>query len=371
MTSLSLSFSPTLPGIVTPGSAIFQIGDSITANGMVSAGIYNEVSQLLWAAFSSSGALAPGGVSGTGGFTATQVQTTHLPVALASNAPAVLVLAGTNDTTAATAITALRAMYTAIAASGKQPIAATIPPRVSNRTETTKLNAFIRRYALLNGIPMVDFHAVLCDPATGDYLSGLSGDSVHPNLAGVKIMGQAMATSLVPSRAPFAPQVCTDNADGVFANGCFLASSSGVPTGFVPGGTGSAVSSIITGDATIVGNWWQLAKASGTGTDFYSAGLLTVTPGDIIGFGFKVQYPVFGAGSYLDVSLIDSSSSLRFVGIKISAQVSATGIVTLLTPVPAGTTSILMSAVLNYGAAAATVKLAQMSVVNYTALGLL
>jgi lysophospholipase L1-like esterase len=100
------SGSGLLKEFTIPGSTVFAIGDSITANGN-SSGIagtsltlstrIGPLSYLGWASMLSSGKILFAGASGTGGFTIAQVRATHVPVAIAANPGMCVVLAGTND----------------------------------------------------------------------------------------------------------------------------------------------------------------------------------------------------------------------------------------------------------------------------------
>ena len=65
------------------------------------------------------------------------------------------------------------------------------PALKDTKEQVAKLNAMIKEYAKANHSKVVDYATVLAD-ANGETRSDLSGDSVHPNLAGYKIMEEAL-----------------------------------------------------------------------------------------------------------------------------------------------------------------------------------
>lgn len=65
------------------------------------------------------------------------------------------------------------------------------PALKDTKEQVAKLNAMIKEYAKAKHYKVVDYATVLAD-ANGETRSDLSGDSVHPNLAGYKIMEEAL-----------------------------------------------------------------------------------------------------------------------------------------------------------------------------------
>jgi lysophospholipase L1-like esterase len=59
------------------------------------------------------------------------------------------------------------------------------------REQVESLNSMIREYARRNRIKLVDYAPLLAD-GEGNTRKDLSGDSVHPNLDGYKIMEEAL-----------------------------------------------------------------------------------------------------------------------------------------------------------------------------------
>ena len=65
------------------------------------------------------------------------------------------------------------------------------PALKDTKEQVAKLNTMIKEYAKAKHYKVVDYATVLAD-ANGETRSDLSGDSVHPNLAGYKIMEEAL-----------------------------------------------------------------------------------------------------------------------------------------------------------------------------------
>jgi len=109
------------------------------------------------------------------------------------------VLLGTNDTTNGvpipTIISNLNQIYSALAAAGIQPIAATIPPGGAAQA-IELLNYAILRNARAQGIPCVDYYSALVNYATGNYIAAYTNDNIHPNSTGASIMGYVLNLAL-------------------------------------------------------------------------------------------------------------------------------------------------------------------------------
>ena len=65
------------------------------------------------------------------------------------------------------------------------------PALKDTKEQVAKLNAMIKEYAKAKHYKVVDYATVLAD-AKGETRADLSGDSVHPNLAGYKLMEEAL-----------------------------------------------------------------------------------------------------------------------------------------------------------------------------------
>lgn len=163
----------------------------------------------------------------------------------------------TSDDTANAAVTYANdvQMLTRIIAAGHIPVLCTIPPNNDN--------SFRRRIALVNSnkrelahrfrVPLVDFHRVLVDRFTGNFLSyGLAGkatDSTHPNYYGLRDMAQEFWNTVEPLVAPGRPFSSASNPDSTNLYNTVLnpllitASSPPVPDGWAfSGGSGYTAS---------------------------------------------------------------------------------------------------------------------------------
>ena len=65
------------------------------------------------------------------------------------------------------------------------------PALKDTKEQVAKLNSMIKEYAKAHHYKVVDYATVLAD-ANGETRKDLSGDSVHPNLAGYKLMEEAL-----------------------------------------------------------------------------------------------------------------------------------------------------------------------------------
>jgi lysophospholipase L1-like esterase len=131
-----------------------------------------------------------------------------------------VVLGGTNDVAQsvpfATTKANLTAIYTVLINAGIRPVLGTVTPRnitTAEQVALRQLNAWIRGYANKYGYPLIDFNAVLTDPLTELWASGLNADNVHPSASGATAMAQAawqvfgsaeLTNPITPSLVPLA-----------------------------------------------------------------------------------------------------------------------------------------------------------------------
>jgi lysophospholipase L1-like esterase len=171
----------------------------------------------------------------------------------------VFLLAGTNDsavTPMATWIASKKSIIAKIRALGKQPIMATIPPNNNaappRPAAITQQNAWIRRYAGQNSIPLVDFYKALVDPVTGGFLPGYNTDATHPAAPGRAAMATALVNTLQPLLSPAPVIIPQDNKDpnNLLTNGCFVDWSAPVTVPAVATGT------VATGGALAAGTYF-------------------------------------------------------------------------------------------------------------------
>lgn len=309
------------------------LGDSIT-DGTATANDADRYTDTTWLHLThalSMGKIVPGGNFGVGGNTIAQMLA-RIPDVIASGATACLILGGTNDVaqlaTEAEVLTNIDRLFNeghdVLAAAGVQPIVATIPPRGRSTAASTsdqrqriaKANARIRRYAQQRGYPLVDFHKILVDPATGMYLDAANNATdggVHPNTVYCRKMAEAVVAAVSPMAGAFVADLAGWQTDptNLIPNGLFLGTTSTVngypmPQGWNGGiGNQRAVTAPQAAD-NLLGNWFELYKdatqAAATAGDTTSlsptiaAGASTFAVGDRLRFACRARISNFEGG---------------------------------------------------------------------------
>lgn len=203
------------PDVLAPRTrTVWAVGDSLTAGVGAGAATPLEFDATLfssfgqpciwygagawetWALLASQSKWTFGGVFATGGFTAAQILAVHVPQVIAAASPGdtVNVLAGTNGFILAD----VEAIHAALHAAGLYTVACTIPPinNPANFDVIANLNEGLKAYCAAHGIPLVDIHGALVNPASGQYATAYVNDGIHPNEAGFQVMGQLIAAEL-------------------------------------------------------------------------------------------------------------------------------------------------------------------------------
>lgn len=275
------------------GTKIAAIGDSVTAADeaeidfpTLGGSAYYRNSWLSYACYLSGGALRRGRNAGVSGNFTSQMASRLQADVLSTNPSAVIILGGTNDAGSAVSAGGATADATVLSnfqsnidkmvkqcrAYGVHPILATVPPNnngTGRHKIITQMNLFLKIYAQVNGVMLLDFYAQAVDPTTGNYATAMgSSDGTHPSSAGQKIWGQYVANVLSPLVGPFAPIVCQadDDSANLVSHGLFLGgalNAQGIPPGWSigsPFGTGLTVSYVT--DANVKGNMWQVQAAA-------------------------------------------------------------------------------------------------------------
>lgn len=219
-------------GAAELGPRFLFLGDSITAGSVTSDQSSWGGGFTVQAALQSKGQIIQTRNAGVAGNKAADMlarfSTDVTPYA--SQIDTVFLLAGTNDsaTTAFSSwVSSMKSLISNIRALGKAPVMATIPPNngaAPRPAAITQQNAWIRRYATQQRIPLVDFYKVLVDPTTGNYLSGYSSDGTHPTPQAQVVMATAMVNALSPLLPPASIVMPLDNNDpnNLLTNGCFV-----------------------------------------------------------------------------------------------------------------------------------------------------
>jgi lysophospholipase L1-like esterase len=134
----------------------------------------------------------------------------------------VIILLGANDLGDRTAqsaqvIAGLKDLVAGVRAAGKRVLVGTMTPMVGALSETygdaqaqtnrEQVNAWIRSPGAADGV--IDFDAVLTDPGDPGRLRSAydSGDGLHPNLAGYRVMADAVALTLLKAQPQLRPSL--------------------------------------------------------------------------------------------------------------------------------------------------------------------
>lgn len=327
-----------------------------------------------------------------GGITLAQVEATYLPAALALNPlPGAIVLAaGTNDHSQAgysltTSAATLLRMVNRCRAAGVLPVLWLVPPRQDNASYNTRAgqwNAYVRALAQLHGLPFIDAHTPLTDPATGTTRTEFVGDTVHPNYAGHQaVAAYNLARPEFLSRfTDSTPHLTHDILDpttllgsGV---GLFRAMSGNYPTGFT--GFGTLTASLLE-DPAVFGSWLRMTRPAGaTGSAAINPSTApTVAAGDKVSLAcrFRHNYPLAvntgqGGVQIAMIALDSGNAALATTYAYGPLFGAAAGVAYCEAVMPAGTVRVRPELrVTGSPTVDATFDVAQLTVQNLTALG--
>ena len=330
-------------------STLVVLGDSQTAQGSTNAGtndvdtgtygyVFNNTGYLGWLQTLLGNRrfnlLRNAGVSGE----RTDQILARVPSVVADNPNWCIVLAGANDilqsVSEATIKTNLAAIYDGLLAAGIRVVAVTILPNDSATTTAHKqaihgTNAWMRDYARSHpGMVLIDVHAALANPSTGNYATNMSSDGTHVTAFGSYRMAKVMADTLAPLLPPTL-SLLGSNADpyNLSTNGRMQGTAGWLTTGITgdvadlwstgwDGAAGTAVMSKVARTDGVEGTWQQVqATSAGTFRMFQQANPLSawgLTVGDsvyievefeadqdwasVIRFGFDIEWFNGGVG---------------------------------------------------------------------------
>ena len=350
------------------GQTIVGIGDSMLAAAGPGTGMY-EVAVLrsggkLWNLYNA-------GVSGN---TSAQMLARFATDVVAKAPDVALILSGTNDllqgVAVATHVANVEAMVLAAKAASITPVVVSIPPNGTSPHSVAARNIALASMCRLRGVQFIDIYTALVDPATGGYASAYNADGTHPNMPGMLVAGDIIASALAP-RLFGMPTLPGENAEAVnlLGNGLFLANASGLGTGWsVISSPAGASHSIDSSDATIKGNWQVITLASTNG--YHSINREASS-------GFSVGDRLLMCGRY-NASAITAPAnwSVRvmrngsFHDQIVQNQTEAmAGIFQYVWTVPAGTTSVGLVLFGTGTGGSITAKFAQLGVYNLTVNG--
>jgi len=374
------------------GNVVNWIGDSIAPPARTYSGVdaVNGLGVLLtpadflaWAHLLSSAQIQYGKVAGIGGQRADQMVPRIVADALSHGGQFCGISTGTNDASAgrtpAQHAADIRAMCAAIVAAGQTPILTTGVPNPSGGATNYRLlfdqyRRFTIAYAIQNGWPLVDTYSALVDPATGGYLTAYdSGDGIHPNNAGKRVMGEALVAAMQPYLAPLkvAPAAWDTAAQtaNLVPNPLFKVDTNadGVPDSWTKTGT----LTVTTGtDAAVKGRWMRIQETASAGFAQVQAPItITGLPGRSIAVSglFRV---VGTTATTLTISTSGAATNLNMR--PIAGWTEPTGdwrTFYLQAKVPVGATSMAINFNTN-GGATVDAYVAQLGVYDLTAAGL-
>lgn len=316
-----------------------------------------------------------------------------------------VILLGTNNTNQAaptiadTMIAYENRIIKPLIAAGIEPILCTIPPRTGVRTAEPathrrqgQWNAFIRSIANRYRLRLVDIYAVLVDSATGDYAAGLSGDGVHPNKAGYRVMADAFVQAVSPNFPPEGVQLERDrySAISLAPNPVFLEGLTGTGNVLPAGWSGSTTGLTVTledpaqGDGLESGRWVKLAKTDTAATknvnwiksfSSLSTAGTPVSVGDRVSWGFRYKITGstgVGSNAYVTVALRYTDSggqNVRIITPMNQFELDSAGVVYYEATVPPNCANLRFDVSFSQ-ASAQTFWLGQVTVRNLTGLGL-
>jgi lysophospholipase L1-like esterase len=282
------------------GSAINRVresiafmGDSITQQGFTGLYSYDADGYMTWARQLNAAqwSAEPNGAAlsfATGGFTTLQIQTTHLPQVLASNATRCVVQGGINDfsagRTSAQAATTLRQMWASLVAAGITPIATTVLPDAANvlrQAWIADTNVLIRSYAATDGVKLCDWSSVVeISPGVGSVTD--FPDNIHPNQIGCVKIGKVLAATITTLNIRSLSHYSTS--DVFVSSNNQLTGSSGQPTSWAnpiiaSGGTLNSKTLVSSPE----GNWWRIDYTNGIATGASTLSNATSNIGTVIG----------------------------------------------------------------------------------------
>lgn len=369
-----------VPYMAGSGNRVVALGDSLTiGNGDRPNGILGNTSWYTWAGLLSGGRIRTvrGGNAGVAGQNAEMIRTRIESHIAPLDADYCVVLAGTNDMTAtpdiAGTMSHLIAIYDELAAIGKRPVAATIPPRTTNGTQVPALNYHIAHHAAQRGMPVIDFYSALVDPATGAMRAEYNTDGIHPNEAGAKAMGQVAAqvlTSLPGFVAPLLVGAVGDTGN-LLPNGVFIGdvNTDGVADTWTPTGTGGVATYSLSSDADALGNWQRVTTAESGLRYFQSVSSTGWDVGDRVLFAGKIRSDVEN-GAFGYYPRIQFNGGSGFMGVVNNGGMDLDDAAWAMEGViPIGTTSMRVQ-LQTKNSGTGWIEFAQVTLLNLTRLGL-
>lgn len=359
-----------------PGNRVAYLGDSITQASWLTGSNFQASSFPLFAMLASGGQLITVANAGVSGDNSSQALARFDADVTPSAPGTVVILLGTNDVGQAVPLATyaanIKAIVAKVRAIGAVPVLGTIPPNntVGRHMAISTLNAWLRRYAGRQGIPVLNFYSLLVDPATGGIAAAYNGDGTHPNVAGYLAMGNLVASTLTPLVPPGRPYTSLNNADPLNAlsatNSILLTDTNadGVPDGwFAYGGSTGYAHALVT-DSAVPGKLAQITQTANTSIRAIQKGVSGASVGDRL----AVSGVVTSDGG------VKAQVKLTFTGPNSAGQaanfaaVVTRGFYYQEVVVPAGTTGVVLDLIADVGTG--VVAFGQPTVVNLTSSGI-
>lgn len=268
-----------------------------------------------------------------------------------------------------------------IRAIGATPVVVLILPNSTQRQTAASWSQWQRAYCGTQGIPIIDFWPLLCDPTTGTLNSTAgSSDGTHPGLSGLLAMAPVVIAALLPLVPVNHPPILNDNVDtnNALTNGLFL----GTPVaGIAPSWSASAspagATFTVGTDATNfpAGNYQEIGRQATTGDTILHQGVgLSGNPNFAVGDKIIVTLRFYstnklGAKNGNDnIQINFGDGNPRFIFINSSYQDHGPTRIYTEHTIPATANQIDIAYIGNAGDGVA--RLGQVSVLNATRLGL-
>ena len=321
------------------------LGDSITQGSDVATGTNSQV----WNYSPGNAGFVSGGImlsgprlslirnAGIAGQTSTQIAARIQADALAYSPDIVTILAGTNDLVSLNTnfnanlvilMNNLESMVQQCLQAGAVPVLLTPPPHVTYTTQAKLIQWYYYDLARAYRIPLFDAYRLSVDPSAGTYLSGYSGDGIHPQRAGVNVLAPAFATFLnnlttaAPYKAAFSESVAatTGREANLLLNGNF-ARSAAPPRPDSWGSAGGVGSdALVAASAPYNGNTYTRTVISGgqyaIGNGSNMIPVATYTAGsDILQITGAVNVNIASYASNWNLALTETTQ-LQYMGLK-------------------------------------------------------
>jgi lysophospholipase L1-like esterase len=369
----------------TLGGRIVYLGDSITKGAATNTSILLGESYPLYASILSGQQLYMAANSGIGGQRTDEILARMDTDVWAYSPQTVIITAGTNDylqsVPFATFKTNFAALIDNVQSHNAGCVVATMPPHNTSSWHTTisLWNTWIKQYAASRGVFVLDFNALLTDPATGNYVAGLGGeDLIHPNSSGYQAMGQLAVTQLSPKIAPAYPPLAIKNndANNLFANGLMITDTNadGIPDGWSASGGSGYTHSLVT-VTNVPGKVWRTDMAAGSTTRSFNSvtvGTGKIAAGERILFMGRVG-AVAGSSIKLWLQFLDSGGAglTRLTPMDtLTRSISDGGVFLIDGVAPANVANAQIYGTIGASTAGGRIDLGQITILNLTRLGL-